>query len=120
VTAGRIVRFDSWVNPVFDERLRSEAGIDYQVHPMPTSQAGAEAALNGTHVYHVSAAKDEIPPYAFVTPGLIAACPTLLCASSSGAGFDTIDVAACTRGRHRSGQPVRAAMPCRWPSTRWD
>ncbi|HPA89258.1 MAG TPA: hydroxyacid dehydrogenase [Quisquiliibacterium sp.] len=93
----RVVRFDSWVNPVFDERLRAEAGIELQVHPMPSSQAAAEAALKGAHVYHVSAAKDEIPPFAFVTPELIAACPTLLCASSTGAGFDPIDVAACTR-----------------------
>jgi D-3-phosphoglycerate dehydrogenase / 2-oxoglutarate reductase len=45
----------------------------------------------------VSAAKDEQPPFAFVTPTLIAACPDLLCASSAGAGYDPIDVAACTR-----------------------
>jgi len=96
VTA-RVVRFDSFINPVFDERLRSEAGIELQVHAMPASQAAADAALKGAHVYHVSAAKDELPPFAFVTPALIEACPDLLCASSTGAGYDPIDVAACTR-----------------------
>ena len=93
----RVVRFNSFINPVFDERLRSEAGIELQVHPMPVSQALANAALQGVHAYHVSAAKDEQPPFAFVTPTLIAACPDLLCASSAGAGYDPIDVAACTR-----------------------
>ena len=96
VTA-RVARFNSFINPVFDERLRSEAGIELQVHPMPVSQAVANAVLHGVHAYHVSAAKDEQPPFAFVTPTLIAACPDLLCASSAGAGYDPIDVAACTR-----------------------
>ena len=95
--AARVARFNSFINPVFDERLRSEAGIELQVHPMPLSQALADAALQGVHAYHVSAAKDEQPPFAFVTPALIAACPDLLCASSAGAGYDPIDVAACTR-----------------------
>ena len=97
VVTARVVRFNSFINPVFDERLRSEAGIELQVHPMPVSQALANAALQGVHAYHVSAAKDEQPPFAFVTPALIAACPDLLCASSAGAGYDPIDVAACTR-----------------------
>jgi D-3-phosphoglycerate dehydrogenase / 2-oxoglutarate reductase len=47
-------------------------------------------------VYHVSAAKDEVPPHAFVSADLIAACPQLLCVSSYGAGYDTVDAAACT------------------------
>ncbi|MEN9316628.1 MAG: hypothetical protein RIS35_3021, partial [Pseudomonadota bacterium] len=48
------------------------------------------------HVYHVSAAKDELPREWFATADLIRHCPRLLCVSSSGAGHDTIDVAACT------------------------
>jgi D-3-phosphoglycerate dehydrogenase len=32
----------------------------------------------------------------FVTGELVARCPQLLCVSSSGAGYDTVDVAACT------------------------
>jgi D-3-phosphoglycerate dehydrogenase len=47
-------------------------------------------------VYHVSAAKDELPREWFVSPALIERCPNLLCVSSSGAGYDTVDVPACT------------------------
>ena len=93
----RVVRFDSWVNAAFDERLRSEPDIELQVHAMPGSPELTHQLLAQAHVFHVSAAKDEIPPHVFVTDTLLAACPSLLCASSYGAGFDPIDVQACTR-----------------------
>jgi regulator of RNase E activity RraA len=50
----------------------------------------------GAHVYHISAAKDELPQEWFASAELLARCPDLLCVSSSGAGYDTVDVAACT------------------------
>ncbi len=43
----------------------------------------------------------------FVNESLLQRCPQLLCVSSKGAGYDTIDVAACTQGRRRRGQPGR-------------
>jgi D-3-phosphoglycerate dehydrogenase len=52
--------------------------------------------LSQAHVYQVSAAKDELPQEWVVSAGLIARCPQLLCVSSTGAGYDTVDVAACT------------------------
>jgi D-3-phosphoglycerate dehydrogenase len=45
----------------------------------------------------VSAAKDELPRRWFVTAELLARCPALLCVSAAGAGYDTVDVPACTR-----------------------
>jgi D-3-phosphoglycerate dehydrogenase len=47
-------------------------------------------------VYHISAAKDELPQEWFARAELLARCPNLLCVSSGGAGYDTVDVAACT------------------------
>ena len=52
------------------------------------------AGLTQAHAYHVSAAKDELPRSWFVNASLIDQCPNLLCISSGGAGFDTVDVAA--------------------------
>ena len=52
--------------------------------------------LAGAHVYHISAAKDELPQAFFARAELLARCPNLLCVSSGGAGYDTVDVAACT------------------------
>src|SRR5690606_40372203 len=53
--------------------------------------------LAETDLYHVSAAKDEVPLKWQVTPELIARCPRLKVVSSTGAGYDTIDVEACTQ-----------------------
>ena len=92
----RVVRSDLWINPVFDERLAQEQDIDFQIFPVRGNPDLALKLLSQAHVYQVSAAKDELPPEWFVSAALIAQCPQLLCVSSTGAGYDTVDVAACT------------------------
>lgn len=44
----------------------------------------------------MSSARDDLPRHWFVTPELLNRCPNLLAVSSYGAGYDTVDVAACT------------------------
>ena len=92
----RVVRTDLWINPAFDRRLKNEAGVSVAVFPTRGNPAAAWDLLAAANVYHVSAAKDELPREWFVTAELLARCPQLLCVSSSGAGYDTVDVAACT------------------------
>src|SRR3954464_1206000 len=93
----RVVRFDLHIDPAFDERLKREPSIDLQVAPVPRSDGDVATALRGAHVYHVSSARNEISKFAFVTPGLLERCPSLLWVSTYGAGYDSVDVAACTR-----------------------
>jgi D-3-phosphoglycerate dehydrogenase len=92
----RVVRSDLWIDPAFDARLSKEPGVSLGVFAVRGAAAAARDLLAGAHVYHVSAAKDELPKEWFVTRELLAQCPRLLCVSSSGAGYDTVDVAACT------------------------
>jgi D-3-phosphoglycerate dehydrogenase len=92
----RVVRTDLWIDPAFDRRLQQEAGVSLAVFPARGNAAAAWDLLSAAHVYHVSAAKDELPGEWFVTADLLARCPELLLVSSSGAGYDTVDVAACT------------------------
>ena len=92
----RVVRSDLWIDPAFDARLAREPGVSLGVFAVRGNAAAARDMLAGAHVYHVSAAKDELPREWFVGPELLARCPQLLCVSSSGAGYDTVDVAACT------------------------
>lgn len=94
--AKRVVRSDLWLNPVFDARLAQEQDISLGVFPVRGNPAAAWDMLAGAHVYHVSAAKDELPQEWFATGELIARSPRLFCVSSSGAGYDTVDVPACT------------------------
>lgn len=93
----QVVRFDLPTNPAFDERLAREPDIGVTVCARAGPEETGRAALAGAHVYHVSAAKDEIPRRWFAGAELLARCPLLLCVSSAGAGYDTVDVAACTR-----------------------
>jgi D-3-phosphoglycerate dehydrogenase len=95
-TGKRVVRSDLWIHPAFDERLAREPGVSLRVFPVHGNPAAAWDLLANAHVYHVSAAKDELPREWFVCAELLGRCPELLCVSSSGAGYDTVDVAACT------------------------
>jgi D-3-phosphoglycerate dehydrogenase len=92
----RVVRSDLWIDGAFDERLAHDPGVSLRVFPVRGNSAAAWDMLAAAHVYHVSAAKDELPHEWFARADLLARCPDLLCVSSSGAGYDTIDVAACT------------------------
>jgi D-3-phosphoglycerate dehydrogenase len=92
----RVVRTDLWIDPAFDERLAREPGVSLGVFAVRGNPSAAWDMLAGAHVYHVSAAKDELPQEWFARADLLARCPNLLCVSSSGAGYDTVDIAACT------------------------
>jgi D-3-phosphoglycerate dehydrogenase len=93
----RLARADLWIDPAFDARFVRERDIAVKVVAMDAPQGEVLKALADVHVYHVHAAKDELPAHGFVTAALLAGCPQLLCVSSTGAGYDPIDVAACTR-----------------------
>ncbi|MGY2374298.1 hydroxyacid dehydrogenase [Pseudomonas sp. SDO524_S393] len=93
----QVCRLDFWISPVFDELIHGNPQLALQVLPRQGDDAHTLAALSQAHAYHVSAAKDELPAQWYVNPALIEQCPRLLCVSSGGAGFDTVDVAACSR-----------------------
>jgi D-3-phosphoglycerate dehydrogenase / 2-oxoglutarate reductase len=93
----RVVRADLWIDPAFDPHFRERQGVALDVFPIRGADPAAWALLSKAHVYHVSAAKDELPRQWFVNEALLQRCPDLLCVSSKGAGYDTVDVDACTR-----------------------
>ena len=53
--------------------------------------------LKAAHAYQCGASRQELAPHFHVTDTLIARCPNLLIVSSHGAGYDTVDVDACTK-----------------------
>lgn len=92
----RVVRSDLWVDGVFEERLSREPDIEVVKFSISGAAQAARSALSAAHVYHISAAKDELPREWFASAELLSMCPNLLCVSAGGAGYDTVDVAACT------------------------
>ncbi len=92
----RVVRSDLWIDRAFDEGLASAPDVSLAVFPVVGDPSTAWNLLADAHTYHISAAKDELPERYFARAELIARCPNLLCVSAGGAGYDTVDVAACT------------------------
>lgn len=93
----KVVRSGTWTNPVFDQILGAMADVDLDVIRIAGADDEGWRVLEQAHAYHLMAARDELPIQWQVTEDLLRRCPNLLCVSSSGAGYDTIDVEACTK-----------------------
>lgn len=93
----RIVRSNQNLHASFSERLSRERGLSVDQFDRNGDRDHAWRLLSQAHAYQISAARDEVPREYHATETLISQCPHLLCVSSGGAGYDTIDVEACTR-----------------------
>src|SRR5262249_20593530 len=92
----RVFWFDDHKTPNVADELAKE--VDFTVYRLtfdaPEEQNWTAMAI--CHAYCITSARDEVPDQYKGTSALIARCPELLVISTSGAGFDPIDVAACT------------------------
>ncbi len=93
----QLVRFDFWLNPIFDEIVATDSAVQMTVCDFSQSNEVNWAAMSRAHAYHICAARDEVPSQWQVDETFLARTPELLCVSSSGAGYDPIDVQACNR-----------------------
>jgi len=93
----KVVRSGTWTNPIFDELLNRHPGLDLDVFAIAGADEEGWNKLAQAHVYHLMASRDDLAARWHVTDELLQRCPNLLCVSSSGAGYDTIDVEACTK-----------------------
>lgn len=91
-----VVRTNLWIDPVFDQLITDCSDVELKIIDVRATEQQWYQTLSQAHYYHVSAAKDELPAGLFVSDALLAQCPRLKAVSSSGAGYDTIDIAACT------------------------
>jgi len=83
-------------HPVFNEMLTARP--DVRLDRLENDSAAAEVApvLEAAHAFQIGASRDELAPQFFAHAELLARCPNLLVVSSNGAGYDTVDVEACT------------------------
>ncbi len=83
--------------PVFAEILAKRPDIQLDKLENETPDAEAEPVLSQAHAYQIGASRQVIGKHLQVTDALLAKTPNLVAVSSNGAGYDTIDVDACTR-----------------------
>lgn len=92
-----VARFEAWINPIFDKIINERSDTKLEVIDFNDSEESVWAKLKTVDVLHLRPTLDEIPPKWRVSKELLAKCPNLMCVSSTGAGYDTIDVEACTK-----------------------
>lgn len=92
----RIVYFEKWADPVTGTILAREPSITVQKLQLSDSDAENWQALSAAHGYQIRAARDELPGQFFANSDFLARCPNMLAISSMGAGFDTVDLEACS------------------------
>jgi D-3-phosphoglycerate dehydrogenase len=102
-----VVRFNFPYDPAMAEQFAREADIELRTCNLKGAENGTWADLRDAHVYLISSAKDELPKQWFATAELLERCPKLLCVSTSGAGYDTVDGRRLHQGRHHRRQPGR-------------
>ncbi len=83
-------------HPVYEEIIKARP--DVRLDRLENESAAAVSApiLAAAHAYQIGAARDELAPHFHVHQDLLQRAPNLLIVSSNGAGFDPVDVDACT------------------------
>jgi D-3-phosphoglycerate dehydrogenase len=92
----RVFYFKYLAHDVYLDVFRRRADVRLERLDPGTAPDAAAAVMASAHAYQVGAARDEIPVPFHVGRELLAKAPNLLIVSSNGAGYDTVDVAACT------------------------
>ncbi len=83
-------------HPIYTEILqaRPDVRLDRLENESPDEVAAPIVAA--AHAYQIGAARDELAGHFHVDRDLLRRAPNLLIVSSNGAGFDPVDVDACT------------------------
>src|SRR3981081_417096 len=81
---------------IYAEILRARPDVRLDRLENESSDAVAAPILAAAHAYQVGAARDELAPRFQVDQDLLRRAPNLLIVSSNGAGYDPVDVEACT------------------------
>jgi D-3-phosphoglycerate dehydrogenase / 2-oxoglutarate reductase len=83
-------------NEIYAEILRARPDVRLDRLENESLEEIAAPILSAAHAYQVGAARDELATRFHVDAGLLRRTPNLLIVSSNGAGYDPVDVEACT------------------------
>ena len=88
--------FNRVAHPVFLETVAAQP--DIELHKLANDSADGDVApvMAAAHAYQIDSTRAAIPQKYWANAALLARNPNLLLVSTNGAGYDTVDVAACT------------------------
>src|SRR5436309_12715662 len=81
---------------IYTEILKARPDVRLDRLENESPDAVSAPILSAAHAYQIGAARDELAPHFHVHRDLLQRAPNLLIVSSNGAGFDPVDVDACT------------------------
>lgn len=95
-TRKQICYIGGYIDPGFDRTI--EACSDLSLIRIDKTQpfAALHGTLAASQAIQIDSARLDIPEHLRISRRFLAQCPQILVVSASGAGFDAIDVAACT------------------------
>jgi len=83
-------------HPIYAEILRARPDVRLDRLENESPEDISAPILAAAHAYQIGAARDELASHFHVHADLLTRAPNLLIVSSNGAGFDPVDVDACT------------------------
>ena len=89
--------FNRVTGPVFLDSLAAEPDIEVHKLTNDSPDGDVEPVMAAAHAYQIDSTRANIPEKYWAHDALLARNPNLLLISTNGAGYDTVDVAACTR-----------------------
>ena len=92
----KIVFFNRWTHEEGLALIKSAPNVEIRQLNWDAPEQDSWAELASAHGYQISSARHEMPSQYRADTDLLARCPKLLVISADGAGYDTVDVDACT------------------------
>lgn len=92
----RISYIGNYIDPAFERTIAGCADLSLVRIDRTKPFAALHDTLAASHAIQIDSARLDIPDHLLVDRELLSQCPDVLVVSASGAGFDAIDVAACT------------------------
>jgi len=96
VNSKRVFYVKYLAHPIYEAILKSRPDVRLDRLENESPDAVSAPILTAAHAYQIGAARDELARHFHVDADLLRRAPNLLIVSSNGAGFDPVDVEACT------------------------
>ncbi len=97
VNSKRVFYVKYLAHPIYSEILKARPDVRLDRLENESLEGEFAPILSAAHAYQIGAARDELAPHFHVHDAFLQRTPNLLIVSSNGAGFDPVDVEACTK-----------------------
>ena len=92
----RVFSVNGPAHPMFNEIIGKRSDIRFDLLKNDSADDVATPILAGAHAYQIGASRQELAPKYHAGPDLLRRAQSLLIVSTNGAGYDTVNLKACT------------------------